>query len=200
MRKLILLFILIFSLPLFLTAGTLKDERKIEEEARQSLRPTEAPPYQNKRAVPERAPPLELAYFQELMQKKYVLRSDAIKPLLILMRLDSPVQEQAAGINLLKEKNILPADIAAVFSPDEPLRKGLAAYMFCRALGLKGGIWMRFFGRSQRYALKELAFEGIMPDGNINDLLSGKEFVAIFTHAAQFLARKEETMHRNRQK
>ena len=95
-------------------------------------------------------------------------------------------------IAFLKENRFLPKKIAQDFKPTEPLRKGLAAYIFYKALGLKGGIIIRVFGSTQRYALKELAYQGIMPSGNVNDIVSGDELISTLTRAANYLSEKIE--------
>lgn len=197
MKKALLLFVLPIFLPAFLSAGSVKDEKRIEEDTRTSLRPTETQPSLDIRTIPE-PPSLELKYFQELFSQKIVTRKETIRAFLILLGKEKEVPDFDSQIAFLKEKGILPQKIADEFSPDEPLRKGLAAYMFCQALGIKGGLWLRLFGMNQRYALRELAFEGIMPRGNTDDLLSGKEFVLILTGAAEFLAEKTRTQKNRR--
>ena len=196
MRKAAFLFVFMFALPHLLSARTLKDERRIEEEARQSLRPSETMPSVVTEPAPQTTPsPPELAYFQALLSKKYVLRSDAVRLLLMLLGEESLSEDRAQQISLLKAKNIIPVKIAVAFSPDEPLRKGLAAYMFCRALGIKGGLNVRLFGMRERYAVQELVFAGIMPQGSVDDIVSGREFISIFTHAVQYQSEKNEALH-----
>jgi hypothetical protein len=197
MRKSTFLIIFLLCLPHVLSARTLKDERRLEEEARQSLHDTETAPSLEGEPAQESAPSQELAYFQALLTKKYALLSDALRPLLILLGdKESFSKDQATQVGLLGERGILPERIASAFLPDEPLRKGLAAQMFCRALGIKGGLGLRLFGMSQRYAMRELVFEGIMPEGSAEDFISGEEFIIIFSNAAQYLSEKNESRHK----
>ena len=72
----------------------------------------------------------------------------------------------------------------------EPLRKGLFAYMLYSALDVKGGITLSLFGVSERYALKELVYQGILSSGNVKDILSGDELVTTTMRAADFIAKK----------
>lgn len=193
MRNLILIFVFLVSLTSPLSAETLKGQRRLEEEARDDLRFTEPQPSVISEPVLESSPSPDLAFFQELLLKEYVVRSDVIRPLLILLGEDELLsQEQAAQIRFLQEKKILPAKVAQNFSPEKPLRKGLAAYMFCKALRMKGGIGARIFGMNQRYALNELVFTGIMSEASRDDIVSGPEFIIIFTQATEYLAQKNE--------
>ena len=59
--------------------------------------------------------------------------------------------------------------------------------MLCRALNLRGGLWIRLFGLSQRYALKELTYEGIMLPGATNEIVSGRELIFMLTQSAQYI-------------
>ena len=68
----------------------------------------------------------------------------------------------------------------------------LAAYMFYKALGIKGGLCLRLFGVNERYAVKELGFQGIMPSGNVNDIVSGEELVSAFTQATNYITKKKK--------
>ncbi|KPK99203.1 MAG: hypothetical protein AMJ95_00155 [Omnitrophica WOR_2 bacterium SM23_72] len=193
MRNLTLIFVFLFSLTSPLSAETLKDQRRLEEEARDDLRFTEPQPSVISEPVLEDSSFIDLSFFQELLSKTYLVRCDAIRPVLILLDEEEVMSgDQAAQIHFLKEKNILPARVAVDFSPEKPLRKGLLAYMFCQALGMKGGIGARIFGMNQRYALNELVFAGVMPEGSKDDVVSGPEFISFFTKAAEYLAQKNE--------
>ena len=193
MRSLILVFVLFFSSACLVSAETPRDQRRLEEEARDDLRYTEPEPSVVSEPALEAGPSIDLSFFQRLFEKKYLLRRDAIQPILILLNKEDLIsQDEEAQIKFLKEENILPPRLAKNFSPGEPLRKGLTAYMFCQALGLKGGIGARIFGMSQRYAMSELAFRGIMPEGSIDKVIRGPEFISFFTRAVEYLAQKNE--------
>jgi len=195
MKKLTLFFLLCIFLPTFLWAKTAEDNRRIEEEKRESLRSTEEQLYPKRQPFPEQPPEyIDLSYFRELLSKRVVFLSDATKALVILLGVEAQEKDFASQTAFLKEKNIVPKNFAVETGQHKPLRKGLAAYMFCQALQIKGGIWLRLFGASQRYALKELVFEEIMLPGNLNDIISGNELVVIFTNAAEYLAKRTSDM------
>jgi hypothetical protein len=189
-----LTFFLVFLLiPSFCFAASIQGQRKVEEEARQQVRSVESllpvvvsPQAQENLPVAS----ANLSYFEKLLFQKYTTRSDILCPLIILLGADVPAEDQVSRIHLLKEKKILPVKLAAALSPDEPLTKGLASFMFCRALKVKGGLLMRLIGINQRYAFNELVFLNIMPQGSIDDIVTGQELVGIFTNAAEYLADK----------
>ena len=73
------------------------------------------------------------------------------------------------------------------FDPMKPLRRGLTAYALRKVLNIKGGVFLNLFKENERYALKELAYEGIMSSGNIREILSGDELAATMTRAINYM-------------
>ena len=190
MKKTLSLFLFLIFFSSLLMAQTSEEERRIEEEKRQSLRSTEESIFEKREPGFRPTDSTELGYFRELLSRRVIFHYDACRALVILMGVENQYKDLNSQIAFLKEKNIIPRKTASEFDPNEPLRKGLAAYMFCRALEIKGGLWLRLFDKSQRYALKELVFEGIMSPGNVNDIVSGKELILIFTTAANYKAKR----------
>ena len=195
MKRLPFLFLVLILLPSFLMAKTAEDDRRIEEEKRENLRPTETEIFQEEQPSPEPTESIEIDYFKELLSKRVALNSDACKVLVILMGVEEYTKELDSQITFLRERGIIPERIATGFDSSQPLRKGLAAYMFCQALDIRGGIWMRLFGVNQRYAFRELVFEGIMSPGDVNDIMSGDELILTLTEAVEYMTANTTDKH-----
>ena len=60
---------------------------------------------------------------------------------------------------------------------NESAQVGWMAVAGCRTTGVQGGLTMRVFGPTPRYATKELVFMGILPLRTENQSLTGQEFV-----------------------
>ena len=120
-----------------------------------------------------------------LLQKRIAFNYDAAKAIIILMGVDEEYLDLNAQAAYLKDAGFLPNRLRDSFDPMQPLRRGLAAYMFQRALKIRGGIAWHLFGPTQRYALKELVHRGIMADGHVQDLISGEELIQIMGQVAQ---------------
>ena len=191
MKKIFILSICLSLFSSLLIAQTTEEDRRIEEEKRESLQPTEAG-IEKRKASPKPIAPIDLIYFAELMPKKIAFRYDACKALVVLMGVEDQYIDLDSQVIFLKEKNLLPKKFETGFDPMEPLQKGLTAYMFCKALGIKGGICLSLFGMSERYALKELVYQGIMSSGNVSDIVSGEELVSIVMQSANYMAKKKE--------
>jgi len=71
------------------------------------------------------------------------------------------------------------------YKKDSPLTKGMISYMLCKTLKIKGGLTMRVFGATERYALRECLYIGLVVKGeSTSQYVSGKELLAIFSRAS----------------
>ena len=195
MKKIIVLLVCFSLFPSLSVAETLEEKRRIEEKKRENLRPSEVQIKVTKAAPSPRTPldPSDIVYFADLMSKRVAFCYDACKALVVLVGVENEYINLDSQVAFLKKRNLLPKKHQSEFDPMQPLRRGLVAYMFCEALDIKGGLILRIFGMSQRYALKELAFQGIMSSGNVNDIVSGEELVLVFTQAVQYMEQKQST-------
>lgn len=168
-------------------ASPFQEERRIEEENRSKLLPTEVAPHFSTKSTSPLEGSSEAILLTRLLSEKQTTLKDAVQVLCILLGSSAPLDDFDAQALFLKDREIFPSRSSALSDPGLKLRKGLAAYMFCRALSLKGGVTMRIFGISERYALRELAYEGIMVWGSTQEYVSGDELVETFANAAQML-------------
>lgn len=193
MKKMLVILVAFIIFPSLLLAQTSEQARRIEEQKRENLRPTEGQTSKVKKKTPPPLDPIDLVYFAELMLKKITYRYDISKAIVILMGVENQFIDLGSQITFLKNENILPKKFdKKEFDVTKPLRKGLTAYMFCKALKIKGGILLTLFGVNQRYALKELVHQGVMSSGNVKDVVSGEELVLILTRAGIYMAKKQK--------
>jgi hypothetical protein len=170
MKKTAFIFLCFFFIPVSVFAVSPEDTRLIEEDKRMILVPTEAKQYPVAPAEEPAAEKENDAFLSELYNKKVSSIADAWR-----------------AISIILGKEVSSQDI---LSDDQgPLTKGRAATLLCKALEIKGGLMLRLFGLNQRYALRELVYEGIIPSGNAQDLMSGREWISSLNRAADYKAR-----------
>ena len=121
-----------------------------------------------------------------LAQKLIAYRYDAAKAMMILMGVDEEHIDLEAQVRYLQTHGFLPTQFRTSFDPMQPLRKGVLAYMLRQALSIRGGITLHLLGPSERYALKELGYQGLLSPGYVNDLVSGAELVQAMAEAARY--------------
>lgn len=191
-KNIIIAAVLLSMLPPHVSWAGPQDKRRIEEQKRGNLEQTEVH-YQKKKKQPARAPSLlpdEMIYLTEMSFRRITYGYDLCKTIVILKGVENEYLGLDAQVAYLKEQNLLPRRLRESFDPMKPLRRGLAAYVLRRVLDVKGGIFLTLFKESQRYALKELTYQGVMSSGNINEILNGDELAATITRAVNYMTNR----------
>lgn len=185
-----LFVIIILSFSSVALSQTQVDDRRVEENKRKDLQATEYKGDRRGARQPSSASapmrPLDRMYFLELVMKKISYHYDICKVISLLMEKENEYISLDAQVMLLRENHFLPSHLESEFDPQQPLRKGVAAYIFSKALGIKGGWSIRIFGLNERSAINELVYQGIMSTGNAREILSGEELISIFTQAVNY--------------
>ena len=94
----------------------------------------------------------------------------------------------------LCDMKIIPAAWSGI--PQAKLTRGKAAYMICTTCGIKGGVTMRIFGPSERYAFRECVFLGVWDRGSARDYLTGSELLGLIKWSADYLETHPGKGHR----
>ncbi len=188
--KLLFAVLIVLSFSSVALSQTPVEARRVEENKRKDLQATENPKRPGTEQPPSTASapmrPLDRMYFLELITKRITYHYDLCKMISLLLEKENEYITLDAQIMLLKENHFLPRSLEEDFPPQQLLRKGVTAYIFTKALGIKGGWSVRVFGLREHNAINELVYEGIMPAGNARDIVSGEELISIFTQAVNY--------------
>lgn len=127
-------------------------------------------------------------FFRELREKRAATMLDGYRVALALAGQDyADVSFEEAQAKLIEAK-VIPGRWKK--GPEESIARGQLAYMVVKILGIKGGLTMRAFGVSERYALKECKFEGLMAGGMTSRHVTGRELVAVLARADEYRSSK----------
>jgi len=192
MRKILILIFIFVSLCQITLAQSPEDKRRVEEEKRKDLKLSEFYLPEAQMAAVQVDESDQDAYFKGLFSKEVAVLSDAYKTLTILLGVGGQFRDTDSQFNFLVENGIVSKNIGTKTNYDEPLRKGATAYMFAQAMDVKGGIILRFFGVSQRYAFQELVHQEIMFPGNVRDIMNGQELILTLIQAADYMAERQK--------
>ncbi|MEE9211032.1 MAG: hypothetical protein V3U29_00075 [Phycisphaeraceae bacterium] len=118
-----------------------------------------------------------MAFWHTLGERSVVSNDEAWHGLLLFVDGEDPAQDYAGRVELLKARNMLTAGFDR--PADEAVRRGDVAVAICRILEIKGGVIMRVFGPTPRYATRELEYEGLYLLSSPHQTLSGQQFLAI---------------------
>jgi hypothetical protein len=132
------------------------------------------------------------AFFRALHEKPRAEFRDLVAAVHMLARdthEEKPFEQLRAELVV---DGLLPEDWT--YAPGSPVTRGMAAYGVCAALakvgegehGIGGGLTLRVFGNSQRYALRECLHLGIVMPGSQRQTLRGGELLGILARARSF--------------
>lgn len=180
--------LLIFCLPSFATTTS---ERRIEEDKRKQLFNSEVHAKEQTTTKSSELDRADQSYLNQLAFRKIAYRYDLYKTITLLKGVEMQYFDLNAQILYIKNNKLAPKNVLNNPEPNLPLRKGVLAYSIYKSLNLRGGLTNILFGTSQYYAIKELAYYGIMSSGNINDIVSGDELVSVISQASNYIVRQK---------
>ena len=138
----------------------------------------------------EAIPETDAQFFAELGYKPVATASDTARALVVLVSEGKELGgDYDACRATLRQRGLLPDGWLQEAGPDEPTTKGHLARLICKALGIRGGLWMRLLGPLPRLALRECAHLDLMTRGAIYRHVQGGELVGVIDRADRFRAR-----------
>jgi len=188
-------------------AGPAAEAARSEPKVIQATKVPEAPAKAPKAEAPKAAetpaesttpageviPASDAEFFAELGYKPVATASDAARVMVILVSEGKELGGTFAACKAyLDEHDVLPGGWLDKAGPDTPLTKGRLATLLCKALHVKGGLWMRLLGPVPRFALHECVYLELMVGGAEYAHVQGGELVGVVDRADRFRARGTE--------
>jgi len=127
---------------------------------------------------------------EHLQKQPMVTTAEAYRVLLILADGDENYDSFEARQAALEERGIARPQWG--LSRDACIDKGSVAYMICKILKIRGGVNLAVFGQlgigDRRYAVRELAYMGLMPQTAPYRYITGGELVDLMLKADRYMA------------
>lgn len=129
----------------------------------------------------------QLEFLDALETQRVVSNDDALHGLLMFADADADLRTwderlaRARELGWVSEKD----DPAA----NESVTVGRVSSVLCRVLDIDGGLTMRLFGPSPRYATRELVYLRLLTDRTEYQTLSGLEFLDLLSRAEDYRTR-----------
>jgi len=124
------------------------------------------------------------AYLRRLFERDRATYGDACRGMLSLIKDEHTDADFGAVSGDLAGRGVVSSDWN--LQEASLLTKGTLAYMACQSLGIKGGLTMRVFGMSRRYALRECQHLGLITGGTTDEYVTGRELIDVITNAMVF--------------
>jgi hypothetical protein len=121
-------------------------------------------------------PSQQMAFWHTLAERPLTSNDEAFHGLLLFVDGKS-APTYAERLTLLKSKQLLKEDFDE--PADQAVRRGTLAIAMVKALQIKGGITLTLLGPTERYAVRELEFQNLLPPSSPHQTLSGSEFVGV---------------------
>ncbi|MFQ5957150.1 MAG: hypothetical protein ACE5KK_05205, partial [Candidatus Brocadiales bacterium] len=107
---------------------------------------------------------VDTSFLRELPYKGIATYEDGCMAMAVLMKIEPSDNSFESVTKALQEKKVVSGKWKV--EADRPLTWGRISYMMCKVLGIKGGLSMRLFGVSDRYAYRECVSKDLMPHGH----------------------------------
>ncbi|HEX3358881.1 MAG TPA: hypothetical protein VHS31_18025 [Tepidisphaeraceae bacterium] len=126
----------------------------------------------------------DLDFWHTLSSSPVATNDDAFHALLLYLDGTDSSTTYDERVATLKQRNLLSTNFTG--AADQAIERGTLAVSLVKILDLKGGLTMRLFGVSPRYALRELEYRHIYPESSEQQLFSGAEFVGVIGRVEDF--------------
>jgi hypothetical protein len=125
----------------------------------------------------ENDPDSQMSFWHELETRPVTSNDDAFHGLLLYVDNHDDAKNYDQRVTALKSRGLLPESFSE--PANTGIKRGVLAVAIVKITGIKGGWVMHVFGPTERYAVKELIYEGIYPASSPQQTFSGAEFVGI---------------------
>jgi hypothetical protein len=129
-------------------------------------------------------PDAQMEFWHNLPERRVASNDEALHALLLFVDGSDPAADYETRVQTLKEKQMLPADFNGAQA--SPVKRGTIAVGIARALEIRGGLTMRLFGSSARYAVRELQYMNLFPPSSPQQTFSGQELLGIIGRAEDY--------------
>lgn len=129
-------------------------------------------------------PDAQMSFWHDLATRPVTCNDEAFHALLLYVDSKDDATDYDGRIKALRARGMLPAGFNA--PANEAVSRGVLAYALVKMLGIQGGWVMHVFGPSERYAVRELMYEGMYPPSSPQQTFSGTEFLGIMGKAEDY--------------
>ena len=129
-------------------------------------------------------PDAQMEFWHTLPQRRIASNDEALHALLLFVDGADPAPDYASRVRTMKDRRMLPPDFNGAEAA--AVKRGTVAVAIARALEIKGGLSMRLFGPTPRYAVRELQYLNLFPQSSPQQTFSGQELLGIIGRAEDY--------------
>jgi hypothetical protein len=129
-------------------------------------------------------PDAQMEFWHTLPQRRIASNDAAFHALLLFVDGSDPATDYPGRVDAMKARGMLPKDFNG--PAERAVQRGTVAVAIARMLEIKGGLSMRLFGSSPRYAVRELQYMNLFPQSSPQQTFSGQELLGIIGRAEDY--------------
>jgi hypothetical protein len=127
----------------------------------------------------------QVEFWHTLAAKPVACNDDAFHAILLDVDGTDPNPDYPSRVSVLKARQLL---LPSFNSPaNEGVRRGVVAVAICKIANIKGGVIMQLTGPSERYCLRELQFDDLLPASSENQTFTGAELVGVIGELEDYM-------------
>jgi hypothetical protein len=119
----------------------------------------------------------QMDFWHTLATRKLASNNEAFHGLLLYLDGKDPAQNYPQRVQILKSRHLLPVNCNP--PADAAVTRGTLSVPIIKTLKIKGGLMRLLLPDDERYATRELQYQGVYPVSSPNQLFSGTEFVGV---------------------
>ena len=131
-----------------------------------------------------------MEFWHALPDRRVASNDEAFHALLLFIDGADPAADYAGRVAAMTDRKMLSP--AFTGTAEGAVQRGTLAVALAQALQIKGGLSMRLFGPSPRYALRELQYVGLFPQSSPQQTFSGQELLGIIARAEDYQRQNNE--------
>jgi len=122
-------------------------------------------------------PEAQIEFWHTLAERPVVSNDEAFHGLLLFLDGRDPADDYAGRVAELQSRGMLPKNFKR--DAHEAVRRGDLAVGILKILEMRGGVILRVFGPSPRYATRELEYANVYPRSSPHQTFTGAQFLAL---------------------
>jgi hypothetical protein len=119
----------------------------------------------------------QMDFWHTLATRKLASNNEAFHGFLLYLDGKDAAQNYQQRVQILKSRHLLPAGFNE--PGDAAVTRGTLSVPIAKTIKIKGGLMRLLLPNDERYATRELQYEGVYPVSSPNQLFSGTEFVGV---------------------
>ncbi|MGF1452140.1 MAG: hypothetical protein ACFB21_08730 [Opitutales bacterium] len=130
------------------------------------------------------SPEEQMDFWHSLHQRPVACNDEAFHAILLFFDGEVSANSYNGRVDALQSRGWLPSGFSE--PAESAVTRGTLSVILAQALEIQGGVWMRIFGPSPRYATRELEHLRLLADSSPQQSISGDMLIGLISRAEDY--------------